>query len=194
MSFGQRLATVIGELVMKCSTGKLWGFAPSCLCLCSCRLVVLRACETAGHPSSDEMRRCMGKNQFPQRSLTLTQVYLSVIMAAYNRYSCHQQPSRASCQDDGVKRPCLQLPPPGWLMTAQGCNRPASAGCSGLPSQLMGDVGPLQKALDKYLITSCHSCSECCVSSLTLSSLPRSHIATPAPRDWSKFSVLSWLY
>lgn len=58
MSFGQRLATLTGELVMEClSSGSCEVLLHCALCLCSHRLIVLRACETAGHSSSDEMWR-----------------------------------------------------------------------------------------------------------------------------------------
>lgn len=62
MSFGQRLATLRRELVMEClSSGSREVLLHHALRLCNCRLVVLRACETAGHPSSREMWRWHGE-------------------------------------------------------------------------------------------------------------------------------------
>lgn len=134
------------ELVMEClSNGSLEGLLHHAVCLCDCRLVAHRACETAGHPSSDEMWRWRGEEPVssvvtcsPPSSLSTSEyqyspMHLSLfswLMMTSMFYSCHQPPPPASCWDDGMKGTSLQLPPHVWLLNQhelclQGCNRPA---------------------------------------------------------------------
>lgn len=59
----------------------------------------------------------------------------------------HQPDPHALCRDDGVKGPCLHCPPLGWLLTVQGCNRPAViySFSSGLLSHCMCGSGAVKK-------------------------------------------------
>lgn len=157
-----------GELAVEClSNGNLEVVLHCAICLCDCRLLAPRACETAGHPSSEEMWRWHGEEPVssvvghspPHHStLPMHLSLFSLLTMTSVLYSCHQPPPPASRWDDGLKGPSLQLPPLGWLLNQhklylQGCNSPA--GIYSFSWLLWASlsvgviVGPLRKDLDK---------------------------------------------
>lgn len=154
MSFGQRLATLRGELVMEClsSAGR------EVLLHHALRLMQLqiRCSQSLWNCWSSlfrwDMKMAWGRTSFLRgHSLSPSSLkfscLLSWLLKTGRAATSHVLVLPARMME--LKRPCLQLPPPGWLVTVQRCNRPASVACSGMPSQSRCDVNPLQIALDK---------------------------------------------
>jgi len=125
---------------MECFSNKsLEGLLHHALRLCDCRSVALRACETAGHPSSEEMWRWCGEDPLssvvshsPCHHSRLAMQLSLFFVIDYNLCALHLPPATSTCFLTGWwSETAWSASPSAWLVleSAQavraGCNRPA---------------------------------------------------------------------